>query len=76
MNKNFTSNDLVQFIYQELSTAENVAIKDAIASDVMLREAYQELSAAHSVLPKAKFSPSRSAIQNILKYSEQSPVTA
>ena len=76
MDKNFTSNDLVRLLYSEVTPNEATDIRQAMKSDINLREDYNEMREAFVVIPKATFSPSRSAIQNILRYSEQSPVTA
>jgi hypothetical protein len=41
-----------------------------------LKEDYIEMREAFAILPKATFNPSKNAIQNILRYSEKSPVIA
>lgn len=74
MDKNFTSENLVQLLYNETSVKEAQEIKDAMRSNENLREEYHELRDAYMALPKATFSPSKSTIQNILRYSEQSTV--
>jgi hypothetical protein len=76
MDKNFTSNDLVRLLYSEVTPNEAADIRQAMKADINLKEDYNEMREAFAVIPKATFSPSRNAIQNILRYSEQSPVTA
>jgi hypothetical protein len=74
MDKNFTPENLVQLLYSEVSNDEAGAMRQAINSNPQLQEEYTDLREAYEALPKAKFSPSRTAIQNILRYSEQSTV--
>jgi hypothetical protein len=74
MNKDITSDDLVRMIYREVSAQETADIKEAMKTNISLKEDYSELKEAYEMLPKATFSPSRSAIQNILRYSEQSTI--
>lgn len=74
MDKSFTSENLLQLLYHETSAKEAQELYEAMLSDEKLREEYNDLKSAYTVLPKATFSPSRNAIQNILRYSEQSTV--
>jgi len=76
MNKEFTSNDLVRFIYKETSAAETLAIAEAITDDARLNEEYQDLRSGYLGLFKASFSPSKNVIKNILGYSEQTALEA
>lgn len=74
MKHTFTPIDLVNFLYQELSSIEKIEISEAIQMDWSLQEAYEELSAAKAQLPAVKFSPSKKSIQAILEYSAKSEV--
>ena len=74
MKQTFTQNDLIRFVYKEVSTVEKLAIEDELAKNWTLNEQYEEILSAYTRLPKALFSPSASCIQNILKYSSQSTV--
>jgi hypothetical protein len=76
MIKNFTSNDLVSFLYHETSAATSSSIQNELMTDGALRTAYEELAEARAILPKAQFRPSAKAIQNILKYSQNEMVVA
>jgi hypothetical protein len=76
MDKNFTSNDLVRLLYSETSPAEAADMRQAMKTDINLKEDYIEMREAFAILPKATFNPSKNAIQNILRYSEKSPVIA
>ena len=74
MKHNFTQNSLVRFIYKEATSAERMALTDALHEDRKLYEEYCKLRNQARKLPRVSFQPSASAIQNILKYSEQSAV--
>lgn len=71
MKQYLTQLDLIRYIYRETSTVENVEIVEALSEDPLLMEEYRELYQGYLQLPKAKFSPKPSALQNILSYSEQ-----
>ena len=70
MKQNFTSNDLIRYIYKETSLAETLAIREALEQDVLLADEYQELCQGFQLLPQAKFDASPSTLQNILRYSQ------
>ena len=74
MKHNFTLNHLVKFIYKETSTAETIAISNALQSDWELYESYEELKKSFNQLPQVTFSPSQDSIQNILRYSKETAV--
>ena len=76
MEQKITKNDLIRYIYKETSISETLAINEALRSRVELHVKYQELLQAYQQLPKAKFSPSASAIQNILRYSQLTALEA
>ena len=71
MKHNYTQNDLIRFLYKETNASETIAIGEALTEDYLLFEQYQELLEGYQQLPKARFAPSSSAIQNILAYSEE-----
>ncbi len=71
MKQYYTQLDLVRFIYRETSAAETIAIAEALNEDPLLMEEYEEIYSGYLQLPKAKFNPRPSALQNILSYSEQ-----
>ncbi len=76
MNQEFTQNQLIRFIYQETSTVESMVINEAIQEDIRVRRNHKKLYEGYKQLPKATFSPSDSAIQNILRYSKETAVQA
>ncbi|MCB0553409.1 MAG: hypothetical protein KDD02_07645 [Phaeodactylibacter sp.] len=71
MELKFTPNCLIKYLYSETSAMERLGIDEAMAGDIGLREEYEGLLQAYQQLPKVTFSPSRSTIQGILKYSER-----
>ena len=71
MKQKFTPNDLIQYLYNEVSTTERLAIDEALCEDPRLKEEFQGLQQAYRQLPKITFSPSSPTIQDILKYSER-----
>jgi hypothetical protein len=70
---NFTTEDLIQFLYKETSPEITAAIKTALISDWSLREQYDILSAGQLELNSVKLlSPRKQTIENILNYAEKS----
>ena len=76
MTKDFTSNHLVSFLYNETSKSESATIQNVLSLDSTLSAEFNTLKETYQRLPKAQFRPSLKAIQNILKYSQQTEVTA
>ena len=75
MQQKFTPNHLVQYLYQETSVCDSLAIEETIEENIAFREEFESLSEAYRQLPKVKFSPSDQAIRNILRYSEYTALT-
>ena len=71
MKKNFTPNQLIQFLYRETSATDTLGIREELQSNLNLREEFDALNNAYQQLPKVTFSPKGSSIQNILRYSER-----
>jgi len=69
---NFTTEDLLQYIYKETSTEKTAAIKNALITEWTLHEKMDELLAAHAELDTIKLmSPRKQTIENILNYAEK-----
>lgn len=75
MQQNFTTNHLIQYLYQETNLCDTLAIEETIDQDISFREELDSLSEAYRQLPKVKFSPSDQTIRNILRYSEHTALT-
>ncbi len=70
---NFTTEDLLQYLYKEASNEKTAAIGVALLSDWNLREKLDVLKAAQSELNSVVLlSPRPQSIDNILKYAEKS----
>ncbi len=75
MEQNFTKNQLLLFIYKETSASTTLAIQEALNEDWNLYEQYTELLQGYQQLPKVKFNPSKSTLNSILGYSQNSAMT-
>lgn len=71
MHQTLTRNDLLRFIYRETSLSENLALREALAEDIFLREAWEELYGGYRQLPKASFLPAPAVVRSILAYSAE-----
>ncbi|HEY8401772.1 MAG TPA: hypothetical protein VIK89_10940 [Cytophagaceae bacterium] len=69
MIKTFTPNDVIRFVYDEVTETEKEEIKNAILSDNSLLNLYYELSATTVELEKIVKQPSEKVIDNILNFS-------
>jgi len=70
---NFTTEDLLQYLYKETSTEKTAAIGVALLSDWNLREKLELLKGSQSELNSIKlFSPGKQTLDNILSYAEKS----
>ncbi|MGK0388567.1 MAG: hypothetical protein ACI94Y_001297 [Maribacter sp.] len=69
INNNYTTEDLIRFIYKETSAKESIHITEQIGADWKLKEEYQTLKEGYGKLPKVKFSPKKETLRNILAYS-------
>ncbi|MGB1121660.1 MAG: hypothetical protein ACPG3Z_06670, partial [Saprospiraceae bacterium] len=71
MNINFTEDLLVKYIYGEVSIAEKHLIEESLDNNWELHELYEAMTKSRQELPKVQFSPKKSVIENILKYSSE-----
>jgi hypothetical protein len=67
----FTSEELVQYLYNEAPPEQNAHIQLALQHDWNLREKYELLRHAQKRLGTVKFSPSRRSIDHILHYADK-----
>jgi hypothetical protein len=69
----FTPEDLVQYMYKEVSPTKKAAIKVALEADWELRERYEVIISAQKRLEALSLSsPRKKAIDEILRYAEKS----
>ncbi len=69
MTKTFTENDLVRFIYGELSQKEKSALKDALKRDETLKTRLKELEDTTQQLSRVSFEAPSQTVDKILAYS-------
>lgn len=69
MEKTFTQQDLIRFLYKETTISESRDIEQVIEEDWVAREEYEEIKSAAASLPKVEFSPSDRVLSEILRYS-------
>jgi metal-dependent amidase/aminoacylase/carboxypeptidase family protein len=74
MKYHISADDLIRYIYKEVSFMEKLAIEKAIRRDAHLREQYQEMSRAFHQLDELSHleSPTTGVLDNILTYSKLS----
>lgn len=71
--QNFTTEDLLQYLYKETSTEKTAAIGVALLSDWSLREKLEMLKVSQAELNTIKLlSPGQRTLDNILSYAEKS----
>ncbi|MEO8568199.1 MAG: hypothetical protein ABI419_03665 [Ginsengibacter sp.] len=66
-----TQEDLVRYLYNETSERKSELIKDALESDMNLRDSFESLLASKKNLDKVDLSPRQEAIDKILQYASQ-----
>lgn len=70
---NFTTEDLLQYLYKETSAEKTAAIGAALIADWALREKLDMLAASKTSLDTVKtLSPRKSVLDNIFSYAEKS----
>ena len=68
----FTTEDMIQYLYNETSPEKTLAIKAALESDWTLREKFEELEATTKKLKPVVMAPRQQTIDFILNYAERS----
>lgn len=68
----FTTEDMIQYLYNESSPEHALAIKAALESDWALREKFEELQATTKKLMPVVMAPRQQTIDFILNYAEKS----
>lgn len=70
MTKTFTKNDLVRFLYDELTQREKTALEQALVTDNDLQNQLEQLRAVTSELNNVQFAPSKRSVNKILEFSK------
>lgn len=71
---NFTPEDMIRFLYNEMNTEEKNALLRALETDWALREKLEVLKEAIKSLDTLTFSPRPQAIFSIMQYAESAKV--
>lgn len=66
-----TQEDLVRYLYNETSDKKSEMIKDALESDMNLRDSFEKLLASKKTLEEVNLSPRPESIDKILQYAGQ-----
>jgi hypothetical protein len=75
MTKTFTQNDVLRYVYDEVSHEEKKEIECALLFDESLSEFYSDIADLKRAINKTTKHPSNRVIQNILNYSQSFPQT-
>ncbi|UJP65983.1 hypothetical protein [Mongoliitalea daihaiensis] len=67
MIKPFTHDDLIRYIYQEMTEGETELLVQALHRDELLMEAYMELLSTMQQLDQVMINPSETVVKAILK---------
>ncbi len=67
----FTPEDMIRFLYNEMSAEETAAMKLALESDWTLKEKFEVLKAAKEDLNGIHFSPRLKAIEAIMMHADE-----
>lgn len=71
MKKKFTENDVLRFMYGEMSPAEHDAFLDALYDDEALFEKFEELKAAQAGLQPVALTPSETSVSRVMRYAKR-----
>ncbi len=76
MDQEYLLNDMVRFLYREMSAAEAVELTMKIDADDNLRSIFFEMLTSKLQLPKVMFDPAPNTINKILEFSTNSALEA
>lgn len=65
----FTSEDMIQYLYNETSIQKTAAIEAALDTDWLLRESFEQMKADRMNLEEVNFSPRDEAVNRILQHA-------
>lgn len=68
---NFTPEDLLQYLYKEVSPQQAVAIEQALQQDWALREKLTVLKVSMERLDKIQESPRTEVVLNVINYARE-----
>jgi predicted ABC-class ATPase len=69
MTKIYTEDDLLLYLYKELSNKEVIEIANALQQQPYLREKLSEMSAAVAMIAAIETEPSQTSVDMVLEYA-------
>jgi len=69
MTHNYTSNQILKYVYNELPALDHLETEYAIENDKEWNDNFKKLKTALNALPKIQFFPSHGVVRSILQYS-------
>ncbi|KAB2914970.1 MAG: hypothetical protein F9K23_12670 [Bacteroidetes bacterium] len=69
MNSNFTTNDLLLFLYGEMNADKAAVLTEQLITDVALRAEFQKLKETKERLDAEQFEPDATTINMVMDYS-------
>ena len=76
MERLYTENALIRYIYKESDFFERFEVEHAIEFDGQIKGLYLELCEMFHELPKVQFSPAQSSLDMILSFSKNTEFQA
>jgi hypothetical protein len=70
MIKTFTQNDVIRFVYDEVSTEERSQFNDLLLIDLDFQKLYFNYTKTKRLISKSTLEPSENVINRILTYSK------
>jgi hypothetical protein len=70
MIKTFTQNDVIRFVYDEVSTEERSQFNDLLIIDLDFQKLYFNYTKTKRLISKSTLEPSENVINRILTYSK------
>ena len=70
MIKTFTQDDIIRYVYGDISKSKSREIEKALICDAQLQEMYKDLLVIKRSLDESIRTPSNKVINNILDYSK------
>ena len=69
MQKNYSTNDLILYLYNETQLEDNVFIQQSIDNNEEAAEEFSQLVGVQQLLDKVTFNPQKSSVDSIMAYS-------
>jgi len=70
MIKTFTQNDVIRFVYDEVSTEERSQMEELLLIDASFQKLYRSHMKTKVLIKKSALEPSENVINRILNYSK------